>query len=127
MIEIFLQLLEKLIEFRQKVTEDERTYFTSYVQPTYEAAETIYRDYRSLLGQARRKITRCKTLAPVSRLLEQRREDYRPLRMRVRAMLEVRDDSWTQFERGVLALMTGSMSSFEDRHFYVWPISVPTP
>ena len=49
MIDSIVNLLEKLIKLGEVRTTNKRVYIDRYVTPLYSVAETVYKDYSSLL------------------------------------------------------------------------------
>jgi hypothetical protein len=118
MLDILLKLLDnvvKLVGIREKNHQD---YFQRYVQPTFELAESVYRDYRLLLRDVRELVQRGGESAMIVRLLKDRREEFLPIRRRIEALVErrVRERGSSQFEAGILAMLTGAVSAVNSGH-----------
>lgn len=120
MVELLLKLIEqltKLVDIREK---NRREYFHLYVQPTYDTAEAIYRDYRSLLHELREMVDHAGDSEPIIGFLQERREELLPARDRLRALVahRVQEGRGTRFEAGVLGLMTGAVTGVDMPYFH---------
>jgi hypothetical protein len=122
MLDTIVKLLEKLIKFGEVRETNKQRYVDRYVTPLYLAAETIYKDYSSLLRTLRRKIqTGRKTISLVT-FLEQRRLDQLPTRVKIREILRrTPEKNWTRFEQGILGLINGCLSDSES-HTSIYPV-----
>src|SRR5436190_17264037 len=108
MIDSILKLLEKLIKLGEVRMANKQIYVDRYVTPLYSIAETVYKDYSSLLRDTRRKIQTGRKTIPLIQFIEQRRVDQLPTRLRIRAILrKTPRKNWTLLEQGILGLING--------------------
>jgi hypothetical protein len=114
-----IELIEQLFKFFDIREKNREEYFQLYVQPTYDTAEAIYRDYRSLLRELREMVDHAESPEPIRIFLEKRREEFLPARDRLRALVahRVQEGRGTRFEAGVLGLMTGAVTSVDRPYF----------
>ena len=115
MLDLFGQLISRFIQLAEIKTENRREYFDRYVEPTYQLAEAVYRDYIALLRDLELHIKREKSLEAIVRFLETRRLECLPIRMKLRAIMEERKrwEPKNDFELGVWGLMYSSIGSFD--------------
>lgn len=121
MIDLFLKLLDQVVKLAGIRQSNRREYFDRYVQPAYEAAELIYKDYCSMLSDLRNKVGHGETPEPIICLLEERRRELLPVRTRLRALISERvaEGRATRFEAGILGLMTGAVTSVDRPYFQI--------
>ena len=118
MLDAFVKLLDsviKLVDLRQK---NRREYFDQYVQPTFELAEAVYKDYRLLLRGLREMVRGGESVARIIDFLDARREELLPIRRRLSAFVarRAREGRAVEFEAGILGLLSGASSALHDRH-----------
>lgn len=148
MVELALTLMDYLIKFLQKREDNLDEYFENYVQPAYNAAELVYADYLSLFQIIKNKIEQDEQPIELIKFLEEGRIKYLPIRTRIRAEIFGRYESefnhrdarssliydginreiptWNslpEFERGILGILMGGLSPFEDAHHISTPYS----
>jgi hypothetical protein len=122
MIDAILKLLEKLIKLGEVHMTNKQIYVDRYVTPLYSIAETVYKDYSSLLRDTRRKIQTGRKTIPLIQFLEQRRVDQLPTRLRIRAILrKTPRKNWTLFEQGILGLINGCISDSQS-YLTIYPL-----
>jgi len=133
MLDDALRLLESVLKLRDERQESRDRYFEHYVQPTYVAAEQVFRDYRALLADIQQKVESGETRENLIRFMEERRMQELPVRMRLRAILSQRDRESTvfdqrtgiivrrgRFERGIWGLLLGGLGHFEEKEVFNW-------
>ena len=125
MLDLFIKLLDKLTEFAKVRSEDREKFIDRYVEPIYQDAETIYKDYSNLLRSIRSKVESEHKVEPILKYLEEKRQAHLPTRTKVRALLKKRlqEKEITQFERGIWGLMMGSVTAFDEGHYSLEPVS----
>ena len=115
-----LELLARDVDrIRQRPRLNNREYFDQYVQPAYDIAQRVYRDYSALLDELRERVTREDTCTPLIRYLEDRRREVQPDRVKIRAQINRRSSEGrvTRFEAGVLGLLGGAVPSVSRPYF----------
>jgi len=130
MINLILKLIVELRKFRETREKNQREYvetreknqreyFDRYVQPAYDSAELIYKDYRALLRDLQTKVQDAQSLDPVINFLEGRRRELEPARGRLRALISqrIREGRATRFEAGILGLMSGVVTGVDRPYF----------
>ena len=119
MLELLLKLIEQLTKLVGVREKNRQEYFKGYVQPTYEAAEAIYKDYRTLLRKLRKMLLLDQNTKPIIDFLEERREELLPIRDRLRALVVQRSKEGrvTRFEAGLLGMMTGVATDTNQTYF----------
>jgi hypothetical protein len=122
MIDLFLKLLDYVVKLAGIRESNRREYFDRYVQPAYETAELIYKDYCSMLSDLRDKVEHSETSEPIIRLLEERRRELLAARTRLRALISerVNEGRATRFEVGILGLMSGVVTSVDRPYFQIY-------
>jgi hypothetical protein len=115
MLELLLKLIDLLTKAADEKEKDQQRYFDEFVRPTYAAAESIYRDYRSMLRELGCMVDRVDDPEPIIGFLDERREALKSARDGLRALVAKRisEGRGTRFETGVLGLMTGAMTAVE--------------
>ena len=128
MIDLALELFDYLIKLAESRDSKSRQRFDSVVKPAFEAAEIIYKDYLSILLEVRRMLDQRSRMSDVIRFLEDRRIQYKPVRMRLSNYLEFSGVfsgetsggelkqreaelamNLPEFERGILGLLRGGI------------------
>jgi hypothetical protein len=114
-IDSFLRLIEFLTMARDHRRQRRLDFFDRYVEPAYQAAEAIYRDYHSMLRELRTVTVAADSAHPLVALLDERRQELRPVRDRLRSLIRLRlaEGRATRFEAGILGLLTGAMASVD--------------
>lgn len=143
MIELSLTLMDYFIKLLQKRDDNIDEYFEKYVQPAYEAAELVYSDYLQLMHTIKSKINQNVSPIDLINFLEEGRIKYLPIRARIRAEImgrykdafppdkditysvaeyyrnprdSVKWENLPDFERGIIGVLMGGLSPFEDAH-----------
>jgi hypothetical protein len=127
MIDLALELFSYLIKLAETRDSRNRKHFDAIVTPAFEAAEVIYKDYLSILLEVKRMLEKRSRIADVIKFLEERRIQFKPLRMRLADYLEangvfsgktygdleqndlILENSLPEFERGILGLLRGGI------------------
>lgn len=113
MLDLILKLIEQITKLVAIGEENHREYFDRYVQPTFQTAEAIYKDYRGMLKELRDLVTTDASISDLNAFLMKRREELLPARDRLRVLIErrVQEGKGSRFEAGILGLMTGAVTS----------------
>jgi hypothetical protein len=123
---LLLELLKSVRDFALAVhgmKEGQRKeYLERYVDPAYEAAEEIYRDFRSLLDEVRREASEGESPDRIISLLKERRGQLYPVRSQLRADIatQLEKGRVTRFEAGLIGMMSGAMTSLERPYFQTY-------
>jgi hypothetical protein len=116
MLANILKLIDLFIKLRAVDKKTTKEYFEVYVEPTYELAELVYKDYLFLFDELESKVTSGRKTQPIVRFLEKRRLDNLPIRMKLRALVHARGIKQTNhFEVGILGLMYSTAGSFDSQ------------
>jgi hypothetical protein len=115
MLDLLLKGVNLLSGWSQEKKRDRREEFDQYVRPTYETAEVIYRDYRSMLLKLQVMVEKVDDPRRIVRFLIRRREALKPARDLVSALVakRVSERRGRRFEAGVLGLIAGAMTSVD--------------
>ena len=126
MIDSIVQILSNLVKFAEVREKNREKYIERYVEPIYEDAEVIFRDYFGLMQEVEKKLRRARKVGPLLRFLEEKRQENLTVRTKTRALLNIRmkEGVVTRIERGVWGLMMGSVSSFDEVYTSFDPIKV---
>jgi len=107
--------LTKLLTIRERNRE---RVFNNFIQPIYQDAEAVARDYMGLFAELIQRLETAATAKELIIWLEQRRAAYQPVRMKIRALLN--DEAFqtlsqskstaarTRFARGLWGVLKGS-------------------
>jgi hypothetical protein len=126
MIDAGVRVIDRLIQLIEKRHARREHYFISFVDPVFQDAEVIARDYIALFATLIAKL-KChdEDISHLIRWIEERRMELLPVRIKLRALLHQKDFfHWSQqgepsrdkFQRGVLGLMKGGLSLTEEGH-----------
>ena len=122
MIDLALTLADYLIKFLQKRDDTADEYFERYVTPAYEAAETVFSDYLTILTTLRERIIQREKPEELMNFLESERNRYLSRRMRLRAEIASRFNATRpmeelpMFEKGILGILLGGVATFGQEH-----------
>lgn len=116
--EVGLRLLDKFIELLNVRREGKQDYFDAVVEPMFEDAELIAKDYIALFGELITRLKEGHEVLEVIRWIEERRLELLPVRIKVRALMEEGgvEPSVDRFEQGILGLLKGGISLIEVGH-----------
>lgn len=125
MINTALTIIDRfvhLLTLRQELSEKQ---FEHIVKPLYEDAELVYRDHLMTFEQLKKMIKNGIPEEELIRFLEERRLEYLPVRMKIRAVvIRLFGDSpraalreRSKFVQGIWSLMRGGVDISEPGHF----------
>jgi hypothetical protein len=86
MIDLLIKLVESLHKLLDHKQTKALTYFHEYVQPTYDAAELVFKDYLKLFNDVKRMVEADQNSKEIIRFLEDRRGDHLPERAKLREL-----------------------------------------
>lgn len=120
MIDATLSLLDKLIELLNIRQTNKEKYFAAVVEPMFQDAELIVKDYVSLFGDLIAKLEKGADVSEVTRWIEERRLSLLPVRIKVRTLIEEgaikQEHPMSMFEQGIWGLLKGGISLVEEGH-----------
>jgi hypothetical protein len=113
-----LRVLDKFIELLKVGDKAKKDYFDSVVQPMFEDAELVAKDYIALFGELIAKLKKGQDVLEMTGWIEERRLEFLPVRIKVRALLEEGcvKPSMDRFEQGIWGLLKGGISLVEEGH-----------
>ena len=125
MLENALSLIDRLIKLTTVRERNKEKYFNTFIEPLYEDAEGIARDYMVLFADLIHRLAHEEDVTALIEWLEERRTAFQPVRMKVRALIEEglryeEKGSLDKFKRGIWGLMKGGLSLVEDGHGTTW-------
>ena len=85
MLNIFLKLVDRIIQLREHRLDKRKELFETLVEPIFDEASSVYSDYRMMLRSARSLIEQTNVDKAISRL-ESDRENYLATRTKLRSM-----------------------------------------
>jgi|SRR6185312_14448382 len=120
--DLVLKLIDLFLKLLDRKGRIDRDYFEQYVRPSFEAAETIFRNYHEILGEVRKRAQAGTPPDEIVRYLEDRRSEHLATRIRVRAILRERgsvdsligSNPRNGFEIGIWGLLLGGAGAFEE-------------
>jgi hypothetical protein len=120
MIDASLSLLDKLIGLLTIRQTRKQDYFDRFIEPIFQDAELIVKDYVGLFAELIAKLERGDSVSDVTRWIEDRRLLLLPVRIKIRALLKegaigVRNPM-DSFEQGLWGVMKGGISLVETGH-----------
>lgn len=121
MLEVAVSLVDRLIQLASVRERNREKFFDGFIEPLYQDAEQISRDYMTLFAELIHRLTEAEDTAPVIEWLEERRSVFQPVRMKVRALLEEGlrygdKKPLDKFRKGIWGLMKGGTSLLEPGH-----------
>jgi hypothetical protein len=120
MIDASLRLLDKLIELLNMRQKNKERYFAAVVEPMFQDAELIVKDYVTLFGDLIAKLEKGRNVSEVTRWIEERRLSLLPVRIKTRTLLEEggigQSQQMSTFEQGIWGLLKGGLSLVEEGH-----------
>ena len=119
-VDLGITLIDKLVQLINSRQKNKERYFREYVEPMYYDAEAIMNDYTTLFGKLIADLKSKEDVHAITVWLEERRLQFLPLRIKVRALLRVlpgnNKASMDVFQKGIWGLMRGGMSLTEEGH-----------
>jgi hypothetical protein len=91
-----LSIIDRVIQLLTLRERNRERFFSNFIEPLYRDAEPVAKDYMALLTELDHKIQE-KTLKENIVWLEERRAAYRPVRMKLRALLQ--DPSYRELSK----------------------------
>jgi hypothetical protein len=114
-------LLDRLIQLSSIRERNGEKYFHSFIDPLYRDAEQVARDYMLLFAELVHRLSEAEHPDEVIEWLEERRTAFQPVRMKIRAFLDVPStydisDPTQRLVKGLWGLMKGTISFLEEGH-----------
>lgn len=129
MVDLALRLIDYLIAFTEQREKDEAAFFDRYVQPAYNAAEIVYRDYVGIFSGGRDVLSRGATLEEFIDYLTKSRDAQLPVRMQLRAVLDERlfaalGNEAGEFEDGIFRMLCAGMNFSDTGRYNTFPSAI---
>src|ERR1035437_9914231 len=90
MLELGVSIVDRLIQLLALRERNRKQYFHDFIDPLYKDAEVIVNDYFRLFGELIVRLKNANSEEDVIDWIEQRRQDMRSLRIKVRELLKDR-------------------------------------
>jgi len=122
MLDAGISILDRLIQLLSTKEINDEKYFNNFIEPMYQDAETIVKDYISLFTELIERLKKDEDVIEVITWIEKRRMDFLPIRMKVRALLTEKNynvEIASTFQKGIMGLMKGGLSFIEKGHAQV--------
>jgi len=124
MIDTAVKVIDRLIELVKAKGEARAKYFDEIIEPLYQETEEVFRDYVALFRELIRRLEKDESVPDIIRWLEDRRLDFLPVRMKIRAGLDrftqygtlLHGEEQDAFLNGVWGVMKGALSLSEEGH-----------
>jgi hypothetical protein len=132
MIELSLTLVDYMFKLADKRSLKRRNRYATLIKPAFDAAETIYKDYLAIATKVHQMAEDRRPFRDIERFLEDRRTEFKPLRMKLRVFVEREDfaegfslddssprryellsESQSDFEKGVFGLLHSGIQTVE--------------
>ena len=133
MIELSLTLVDYMFKLVDKRLLRRRNRYATLIKPAFDAAETIYKDYLTIIRKVHQMAEDRRPLIEIQCFLDDRRTEFEPLRMEVRIFVEREDfaegfsfvddgspyrysilsESLSDFEKGVFGLLHGGVETVD--------------
>jgi hypothetical protein len=128
-----ISIIDRLISLLTVRERNREKYFKNFIDPLYRDAELVARDYMGLFAELLQRLESATTFEEIIAWLEQRRASYRPVRMKIRALLadkslnelgkSKRPTYRTRFAKGIWGILKANFSlaqnAAEGKHVYL--------
>jgi hypothetical protein len=127
MLELGVSIVDRLVQLLALRERNRKEYFHEFIDPLYKDAEVIVNDYFRLFGELIVRLKGADSADEVIDWIEQRRQDMRSVRIKVRELLKDASfsagkvpEEYRVFARGLWGVMKGGASLVEDGHAQLW-------